>query len=160
MPKIPNLFNGISISPECEWVLEGAHATKMIDGIGYVLGLNRIYSCGIIQEEFDPILFEALTYHQIDSDGLFRPWSYELVGPDIKGNHEQQPRHILIPHGRRLYSELTGTEVTYEAIKKFLAGRNTEGVIFWADIWDYNCRKAKVTQKDFGFKRNLKGDRE
>lgn len=155
MPKIPNLFNGNQINSECNWVLRGAHATKMYDGAGYILEETRDYPLGEVDQHTE-FLADAIAYHE----AISRPWSYELCGPGIKGNHEQQPRPILIPHGRFIYQQLTGQEISYEKVRSFLAGRNTQGVVFWEDIWDYTCRKAKVTQADFSMKRNLKGDQE
>jgi hypothetical protein len=162
MPKIANLFDQHgNINPECTWVLRGAHATKMYDGVGYLLEPGVTSCLGDMREAgFGGYIFDALKYHEVEENGLHRPWSYELVGPGIKGNHEHQHRHILIPHGRFIYKPLTEREFSYTDIKQFLAGRNTEGIVFWEDVWDYTCRKAKVTQADFGMKRNMKGDLE
>lgn len=155
LDKIPNLFVPDSnnsptpgINPACVWVYQGAHATKLYDGVGYMLEEDREYPLAFEDPE-SAAFATALQYH----GSLFRPWSYELCGPDIKGNHERQPYPVLIPHGRRLYH----VPPSYAAIRTFLAGRNTAGIVFWEDLWDPTCRKAKVAQADFGFRRNVTG---
>jgi hypothetical protein len=158
--KIPSLFVRDSfgkalpkIDPACQWVEQGAHATKMYDGIGYLIGTETEFP--LDPDDHDPDALEAALRQ---GESFFRPWPYELCGPGIKSNQEQQPYPILIPHSSFHYYKLSGIAPTYDVLRTFLAGRNTKGIVFWEDPWDYTCRKAKVTQADFGFRRNLKGN--
>lgn len=126
--------------------------TKLYDGRGYFIDKDanafRFTGEGLLPvSPDDEAFFSALRY----SDGpVFNPWTYELIGPDVKNNPEQVTVNHLVPHGRLVIL----VAPFYQSIKQYLAGRNMAGLVIWEDIWDIYCRKAKVRQEDFGFRRN------
>ena len=70
--------------------------------------------------------------------------TYELLGPKVQGNREQQHRNVLIPHGNTI---LEGVPRNYPGLKRyFLEHSDIEGI-----VWHHpDGRMVKIKGKDFG----------
>lgn len=72
--------------------------------------------------------------------------TYELIGPKVQGNPEQNMVHELIPHGLMFYN---GGVRDFESIKASLAQHDYEGI-----VWHHpDGRMVKIKKKDFGLPR-------
>ncbi len=72
--------------------------------------------------------------------------TYELIGPHINGNPENEPIEMLIPHGMH---ELVGCPRDFEGIKQYLSAGFIEGI-----VWHHpDGRMVKIKAKDFGISR-------
>lgn len=73
--------------------------------------------------------------------------TYELCGPDIRGNHEKLTHHRLFPHGTDLVKHVPRT---FAGLQKFLETYEGEGI-----VWHYRLgpvtMMAKIKRSDFGF---------
>lgn len=156
MEKIPSLFvEKHQINPLCEWVTEGkGKATVMHDGFCYAVIHQMPYRHCVTpspREGFIPCCFYNRQWWGWEpvpkDDPIFWPvweqkydghhwdWSYELVNG------------VLIPHGREIILSLTAPSLI--PIAAYLSTRpEVEGVVWWEDINDLNCRKAKVQRPD------------
>lgn len=80
--------------------------------------------------------------------------TYELCGPDIRHNHEQLFKHVLLKHGEE---EVKKVPRTYEGLKKWLETYEGEGI-----VWHYKTgaitQMAKIKRRDFGFVKRLDSD--
>ncbi|MGZ3716063.1 MAG: hypothetical protein ACXVA4_11645, partial [Ktedonobacterales bacterium] len=76
--------------------------------------------------------------------------TYELVGPKIQGNPEKLARHVLIPHGIHVLSDVP---CTFDGLRTYLAEQDIEGIVWWRNLIDPHCDKVKLKKKDFGFAR-------
>lgn len=73
--------------------------------------------------------------------------TYELCGPKVNGNNEKLETHILIRHGKTQFMDFPRE---FEKIKKWLSGRDMEGV-----VWHHNNgNMVKIKKSDFGMKRD------
>jgi hypothetical protein len=69
--------------------------------------------------------------------------TYELCGPKINGGNETRfGDHVLIKHGEHVYSNVP-TE--FEALKRWLAPRNIEGIVWHSPSGEM----VKIKKKDF-----------
>jgi hypothetical protein len=85
--------------------------------------------------------------------------TYELIGPKINGNPERAGGHRLVRHGEHREPTVTfdgrgPTPRDFGGLRDFLAASNegddfTEGIVFWRDISDPACDKAKIKARDF-----------
>lgn len=74
--------------------------------------------------------------------------TYELIGPSINGNPEEEPVHTLVPHGgSRKYTDVPIHSA--QLLRKWLAQRDIEGLVFKHE----DGRMAKIRKKDFGLRR-------
>lgn len=73
--------------------------------------------------------------------------TYELIGPKINGNKEQQKNHILIRHGLYIFKDAPRD---YEGLKMWFTEINTacEGIVWYRTSGDM----VKIKRKDFGLK--------
>jgi hypothetical protein len=78
-------------------------------------------------------------------------WTYELCGPKVQGNPEGFSHHRLLMHS----DELLAADVPRDflGLQNFLHTARIEGVVWWRDLADPDCDKAKLKVRDFGFKR-------
>lgn len=71
--------------------------------------------------------------------------TYELCGPDIRGNHEKVNNHIMMPHGSVIEEHVPRT---FAKLQKFMAAYPNEGI-----VWHYKCEgqtlMAKIKKSDF-----------
>jgi hypothetical protein len=73
--------------------------------------------------------------------------TYELLGPKVQGNAEQQETHRLVPHGQELLQDVPRD---YVGLKDYLAAHEIEGIVWWRDPSDPGCEKVKLKRRDFG----------
>lgn len=73
--------------------------------------------------------------------------TYELIGPKVQGNPENEPDHILVKHSEAELYE--GVPRSYEGLKAWLVPRDIEGLVFYAP----DGRMAKIRKKDFALPR-------
>lgn len=71
--------------------------------------------------------------------------TFELIGPKVNGNPEQNAVHQLLRHGCEV---LEGVPRDFDRIKQYFAEHVMEGV-----VWHHpDGRMVKIKAKDFGFK--------
>lgn len=78
--------------------------------------------------------------------------TYELVGPKVNGNPQNQEHHMLIRHG--LYT-LEDTARSTAALREQLRTLNAEGIVWHLG----DGRMCKLRRKDFGFTWPLEGQK-
>jgi len=76
--------------------------------------------------------------------------TYEFCGPKVKSNPENLSEHSLIPHRVSGVPLDIHKKVDFEYLKKVLAEKDIEGIVFWEIGGD---RKCKIRKTDFGIKR-------
>ena len=178
MHKIPSLFlagsKGQEVDPEQAWVLDGAAtATVMYDGLCYAVikGLPYVHTvsadlnpdfivCGTHSGQWwgwmpvpaDDVLFWQVWTEEYDSFNF--DWSYELCGPEVNGNPEHIARHVFKPHGTLIIECLQYP--TPKTIRTYIESREIEGLVWWEDVNDPQCRKVKVQHTDFNRPRRAK----
>lgn len=75
--------------------------------------------------------------------------TYELIGPKIQGNPENQSAHTLVLHGS---VHLPDAPREFNALKLYFANHDIEGI-----VWHHpDGRMVKIKAKDFGIKRGAK----
>lgn len=71
--------------------------------------------------------------------------TYELVGPKVNGNKQNQSYHYLYKHGSATLGEVPRT---FEGLREFFEHANMEGI-----VWHHpDGRMVKIKKRDFGFK--------
>ncbi len=77
--------------------------------------------------------------------------TFELCGPKINGNPEQESEHSLIRHGwgGTEGSRIFSSPRTFEGLKEWFVGKDIEGIVYHHT----DGRMAKIKAKDFGIKR-------
>lgn len=79
--------------------------------------------------------------------------TYELCGPHASGGAHggKNPEHLdedtLIPHGADV---LLDVPTDFHELHAYLAAHDIEGIVWWRDINDPDCDKAKIKRRDFG----------
>lgn len=162
MEKIPSLLGTELERSASQWVYSStsASATIMYDGTGYAI-INgvpyRHYALPFLQQGgivcsvhnnlwygWEPVPQGDDTWWQVwqqYEEGHF-DWSYELTKTSTKGGSV----YTLRPHGKEVIYRLP---TTLEAMKKYLTEhKQVEGIVWWEDTWNINCRKAKIQRKD------------
>jgi hypothetical protein len=103
----------------------------------------------IAQSPFAKFHAEALDNHRSTNGGIYdpRPGTYELVGPKINGNPEQEQRHWLVEHATATW--MTVRELTFDGIRKaVLFAAETDGCE--GIVWHHpDGRMAKIKARDF-----------
>jgi len=173
------------VVPGAEWVLAGEGvATRKFDGTCCMVRDGKLYKRYEVKKggkapagfepasEIDPVTQKVQGWllvgdgpedqwhrqawvNQFGPEGRLADWTYELCGPKVQGNPEQEyverevgaPMHLLIPHGKCLYAD---TPRQFEPLKLWLAERNIEGVVFH----HADGRMAKVKLRDYGLSRS------
>lgn len=74
-------------------------------------------------------------------------WTFELVGPRVNGNPYGMTEHELIAHGGSVVDDVPRD---FEGLRKWLAMHHVEGLVWWKDLGDVFCDKAKIKRRDFG----------
>lgn len=77
--------------------------------------------------------------------------TYELLGPKIQGNPEQQDKHVLIPHVA--IREWTDVPRTFDGMRAWFESRPGLGGIEGLVFHHPDGRMAKIKGRDFGIKR-------
>ncbi len=166
-----------TVTPDCEWAFMGEGvATRKWDGTCCLVKEGKLYKRYDAKKgKTPPPGFEAadepdattghwpgwLPVTDSPADQWHRaaflenpfPWSegtYELCGPKIDANPEELAKHLLIPHGKHL---LLDCPRTFYGLRDYLSGMDIEGIVFWRDITNPYCDKAKVKKRDFGLAR-------
>jgi hypothetical protein len=172
MRKIPTLFQMTTVTPGCEWVLEGEGVpTVKWDGTACLYLEGRLYKRHTIQAHDtdyptdwlpaqpmpDPNTLRHPGWMPV-TDGPGDKWhrtglrragrmregqTYELCGPKINGNRHQFDRIMLIEHGLR---KLDADPRTYAEILEWL----TQDKLYEGIVWHHpDGRMAKVKKRDF-----------
>lgn len=160
------------VVPGAEWVLKGEGiATRKYDGTCCMVKNGNLYRRYELKKgKTSPEGFEAAQepdkvtgdvpgwvpvgngpsdiYHREAFKGDEIDGTYELCGPKIQKNPEGFDKHILIPHD---FAEILDAPRTYDEIRKWLEGKNIEGI-----VWHHpDGRMVKIKKKDFGLRRAL-----
>jgi hypothetical protein len=93
-------------------------------------------------ERSDKWHFEAFDSLADKTDG-----TYELCGPKIQGNPEDNKEHTLIKHGSEV---LNIKDLSFNGLKEYLSATDIEGIVFHHKTDDRMC---KIRKSDFGIKR-------
>lgn len=163
-----------TVTPGCEWVLAGEGiATRKLDGTAAMVSGGKLYARldykngkipipGAIACEPQPDPITGHWPHWVEATRPEDKWhreaydlyerngvepedgTYELIGPKINGNHEDQNRHKLVRHGSEI---LDGVPRDWDGIRSWLEARNFEGIVFHHP----DGRMAKIRRDDFGF---------
>lgn len=169
------------VTPGCEWVISGeGKATTKLDGTACLVKDGKLYKRydakkgRIAPEGFIPAQDEPdeKTGHWpgwlLVGDGPEDKWhreafarrlqpqawedgTYELCGPKIQGDPEGYADHFLILHATQQIME--DVPRSRPELISWLNNEDIEGIVFWRDIDDPNCDKAKIKKSDFGLKR-------
>lgn len=165
------------VTPGCEWVLagEGTPTRKrdgtctMLDGEGRwwarrEVKPGKVAPTGWVEVDADPatgkrqgwepiesspwakVHAEAVADPPWESAGGREPGTYELVGPKINGNPEGLNLHTLIRHGEPALT--SGVGMSPAAIMDACETLGWEGIVWWRDIYDPDCEKAKLKVRD------------
>lgn len=159
---------------DCEWVLNGEGvATKKLDGMCAAIIDGKLFKRrevkkdksvpdGFIQLSVDIKTGKSIGWVAIGDgpeDKFFREallnqritdGTYELVGPKSQGNAEKYEKHFLISHNDPDLVFDDQPPRDFEGLKKWLTGRDIEGIVFH----HYDGRYAKIKLRDFGLRRN------
>lgn len=161
------------VTPGCEWVLAGEGvATRTWDGTAVLVKDGHLYArydakkgktppAGAIPctEAPDPVtehwphwvLADRPQDHWIrqaaENSGLLMQLdgTYEAIGPNINGNADGWPRHVLMRHGAQVL-EMTSNWRTFDGIRTVLADLPWEGLVFHHP----DGRMCKIRRDDFG----------
>jgi len=161
------------VHPECQWVLDGEGvATIKLDGTAVMFRNFQPYKRrGVKKGQEPPFGFELVEKEETTGksvgwvpvgEGPEDKWhreaftepnyvdgTYELIGPKIQGNPEQETCHLLVPHHSPGLILANSVPRSYDELKAWLQGKDCEGIVFHHP----DGRMAKVKLKDFGFKR-------
>jgi hypothetical protein len=156
--------------PDCLWVRDGEGiATRKYDGTSCLVRDNKLYKRRELRPgETAPPDFESLGtdentgktvgwvpvgdgpedrwHREAFEEGRNPDGTYELLGPKIQGNKDQQTQHVLQSH--RLAGKYPLAPRDFEGIKAFLAENVIEGLVWHHD----DGRMAKIKRRDFGLK--------
>ena len=160
------------IKPGCEWVSEGEGSpTKKIDGSSCLvrggvmykrreLVKNAAVPDGFEEVDFDPETGKTIgwvpvgagpedKWHREAYNPCLEAGTYELVGPMVQGNPENQPTHRLIGHKSKELIIKEPVPRTFDGLKEWFQERDIEGIVFQHK----DGRMAKIKLRDFGIKR-------
>lgn len=99
-------------------------------------------------KEEDRWFIQGMQLARVTNSKLWDPWTYELCGPKVGGNPENQAFHVLVAHGCVQYKDVPRDR---EGLRAWLTKMTwIEGIVFWRDFSDLDCEKVKVRRKDFG----------
>jgi len=155
-------------NPDYLWVFNNeGKATRKYDGTCCLIKNRNFFKrreikkgktspIDFIQESYDEITGKKTgwvpvidsnenKYHlEAFNNHIFLDGTYELVGPKIQGNPEHYDSHVLIPHSTA--EEFYNIPVDFDNLKKWLTGRDIEGIVFHHS----DGRMGKIKQCDFG----------
>ena len=164
------------VTPGCEWVLAGEGvATRKYDGTCVLIRRDGMAvhafarrevkpgknpPAGWVEVDQDPATgkrvgwepagqsgFAKFIAEAIDAQPDITPGTYELVGPKINGNPEQQTEHRLIRHGAY---ELDNVPRTYDELRSLLTGTDPWCEGWEGIVWHHpDGRMAKLKARDF-----------
>jgi len=160
--------------PDCDWVFKGeGTATRKYDGTCCLVKEGKLYKRREIKkgkpipEEFEMADHDEVTgktvgwmpvtdsaedvWHREAFTGKELDGTYELCGPKIQKNPENFHIHVIFSRSHVLISHNTAqifpsVERTFDGIKTFLAGVDTEGIVFHHP----DGRMAKIKKRDYG----------
>jgi len=163
------------VASGCEWVANGEGVpTQKLDGTAcmikdgrlykrYTLKAGRTVPDGFVASQEPDVETgkqpgwvpvgdsKSDKWHRKAFEGSDLPdGTYELLGPMVQGNPEKVLVHTLVPHGR---IALLYAPRTFSAIHDYLASHDYEGIVWWRDLADPDCDKAKIKCQDFGIVR-------
>lgn len=164
----------LEVDPRCQWVLDGEGAPfQKLDGTCCAVLVNsgplwkrrtvkpgKAAPSDFVHCETDEVTGKAVgwvpvteadkwhneAFHALGGD--LPKWTYELIGPKVQGNPENQDSHVLVPHHSPALM-INDTHRTFDGIRDSLEGRDLEGI-----VWHHeDGRMAKIKLRDFGLKR-------
>lgn len=171
-----------AITPGCEWVILGEGvATVKFDGTSCLVRDGKLYrrydakqgktpppDFEPAQDEPDPVTghwpgwipvgdgptdqYHREAWEYMNGYAPLEDGTYELVGSKVQGGPYSFEGHALWRHGMNVIN----APRTFGELNRFLSGYLIEGVVWWRDINDPDCDKAKVKRKDFGWAWPLK----
>ncbi len=158
----------------CEWVLAGEGvATRKIDGTSCLVKGNKLFKRRELRPgDVTPPDFQEADrdeetkkivgwvpvgegkedqYHRAAWTGAdnWPDGTYELIGPKVQGNPEQQQFHLLIRHGGGPAGPLENVPRDFAGLRAWMEGKDIEGIVFHHP----DGRMAKIKLRDFGIKR-------
>ena len=178
--KDPNDLGRVvdEVNPNNEWALTNGVPTRKYDGTACaIIGgeLYKRYDCKInikTGEYKKPIPKGAIPCQEADLKSGHHPhwvrcdknnpadkWhfdafkknlpdgTYELIGEKVQGNPEKIKGHHLVKHGSDI---LNITNLSFEALKKYLSEADIEGIVFHEKGGERMC---KIRKSDFGLHR-------
>lgn len=166
-------------NPEALWVLSGEGTpTRKWDGTAVRWANNQLWSRYDVKngkplppgfvpcQEPDPITGhhpgwvpatrpEDKWIREAAGDTTWQNWTYEACGPKIGANAEQFDQHTLIRHGGEPYFDCStnrhpSVPTSYDELIDFFVRHNIEGIVWWRDLNDLDCDKAKITGAALG----------
>jgi len=159
-----------SVTPGCEWVLEGEGvATAKWDGTAVLIDerggawkrrdvkADQTAPPGFVAAtDPDPVTGRVFGWVPMDPTdpgdqwlreayalAPYEPGSYELIGPKVQGNPHGVDRHQLMKHGGVALPDAPGN---FEALRAYLSDLPYEGIVFHHE----DGRAAKIKRRDFG----------
>lgn len=166
------------INPDCQWVADGEGvATVKYDGTCCMVRDGKLYARYQAKTAPTPEYAALIGFIPSNEDGaeghrhgwrlvdyspadqyhreawknggmLLLSGTYELVGPKVQSNPYGLGIHELWPHGKITVD----APRTFDELKVWLAGRASEGIVWWREINNPDCDKAKIKRRDFGLK--------
>jgi hypothetical protein len=167
--------------PDCAWVFAGEGVpTRKLDGTCCLIKDGRLWKRREIKAgtteppDFKPVDVDYETGKQVGwvpvGNGPEDKWhreaflnmpaipdgTYELIGPKVQGNHEQNflpistDGHYLIAHDDPGLGLDGSFPRTFTGIASYLAGKDIEGIVFHHP----DGRMGKIKLRDFGLKRH------
>lgn len=168
------------INPNSEWIFtepatatikrDGTNITVMSDGSVWArraVKKGKTAPQNFILAETDPITGHSFGIEPMDQSSFKKfileaienfvdeliPGTFELVGPKIQGNPEKFDKHILIPHGTEVATEIPDmTEINpteaHSILKAIFTDFRTRGIegVVWAGS---EGKRVKLRVKDF-----------
>jgi hypothetical protein len=152
------------VTPGCEWVLDGEGvATRKFDGTcvlirdGELFGRREVKAGKTPPDDFELVEHDETTgksvgwvpvtdgpewrIHREAYDESLPDGTYELIGPNVNGNPEHQPAHVLVPHGEFVVT----APRDFAGLQVWLAVNDYEGI-----VWHHpDGRMAKLKRRDF-----------
>ncbi len=186
MIKIPTLFRRDPLSgrvvnevaPEAAWVAAGEGvAVRLWAGVPCLVKGGRLYKerrSGPLERQTTGVwapVSRGLNSRKPEDEPYREAWArmcalkhvvqgtYELCGPEIRGNSEGLKHHVLIPHGpyrgavdedgRPVKHVLDDAPRTFAGLHAYLMDAGIDGI-----VWHHpDGRMAKVRAADFGIAR-------
>lgn len=112
----------------------------------WILYINDLKQEAILKAAKTPEIVNKYAPPKKDIEWTVPDGTYELCGPDIRGNHEDLSHAKLYRHGVHPISHVPRT---FEGLKKFLETYEGEGIVWHYKLGDV-IHMAKLKRTDFG----------
>jgi hypothetical protein len=160
------------VHKDCAWVIAGEGvATRKLDGTSCRVKDGNLYRRRELrdgeappplfeQEDFDAETGKTVGWVPCDigpedrwhmeafGEGGLADGTYELLGPKVQKNPENETRHVLVSHASPALV-LADVPRTFHELREWMMGKDIEGI-----VWHHpDGRMAKLKLRDFGFRR-------